>query len=82
VNVSDPHKDVFIEKPMVINLNGSAYLINKKIPLTDKSEKGKLTSLRYIFECYNEFLNKPGSAISHELIHTHFHDRSYEQKGK
>ena len=59
VNVSDPHKDEFIEKPMVINLNGSAYLTNKKIPLTDKSEKGKLTSFCYIFDCYNEFLKNP-----------------------
>ena len=34
-------------------------MTNKKIPLTDKSEKGKLTSFCYIFDCYNEFLKNP-----------------------
>lgn len=59
VNVSDPHKDVFVDKPIVVNLNGSAYLTNKKIPFTDKTEKGKIKSLCYIFECYNEFFKNP-----------------------
>lgn len=69
-----------LRKPLMeearINRNQTLYDVDSKMTIRNCHDNPAVK------QCYNEFLNKPGSAISHELIHTHFHDRSYEQKGK
>ncbi|MCR5786623.1 MAG: [FeFe] hydrogenase, group A [Acholeplasmatales bacterium] len=59
--------------------------INRNKALYDGDKK---MNLRYchdnplVKQVYDEFLNKPGSVIAHDLIHTHFYDRSWEINGK
>lgn len=57
--------------------------INRNKALYDGDKKMKLRFCHdnpQVKEVYNEFLTKPGSHLAHELIHTHFVDRSNEVK--
>lgn len=59
-----------------INRNTSLYEADKKASLRFCHENPEVISL------YKNFLEKPLSHKSHELLHTHFEDKSWELHGK
>ena len=56
----------------VLKRMGAVYALDERSALRKSHENPEIQKL------YEEFLEKPGGALSHELLHTKYTDRSHE----